>query len=352
MKILHITPRLHIGGAEIVVKDLALLAKNAGHEVGILTFADADNHIVDELKKHNITLIKLPHKSPYSPKSVWFFLKLLREQAYDIIHTHMPMRHKYIAILNRFKSLPLVTTEHIDQYKSVTTNRFYRWVYMQYKKVILCSHDMRNFMLPHMPDFHAKSQVIHNGIEHAKFKITTPTNRTPLKAISISRLDKQKDLFTCIKAFAKIKSNIELVIIGDGDQRKILTELIQELNLTDKITLLGWQSDTAYWLAQSDIYIQSSVMEGFSIGVLEAMASGLPMVVSDAGAIVEAVEDAGLIFPIGDSDLLAKHLDAIANDLSLRAKLAELSLKRVEPYSLKAMWDKYYDAYCDIANPA
>lgn len=352
MKILHITPRLHIGGAEIVVKDLALLAKEAGHEVAILTFSDASNHIVDELKKHNVTLIKLPHKSPYSPKSIWFFLKLLREQAYDIIHTHMPLRHKYLAILNCFKSLPLVTTEHVDKYKEVTTNRFYRWVYMQYKQVILCSHDMRNFMLPYMPNLHAKSQVIHNGIEHTKFTITTPTNRTPLKAISISRLDKQKDLYTCIQAFAKTKSNIELAIIGDGPQRKMLTDLIQELNLTDKITLLGWQSDTSYWLAQSDIYIQSSVMEGFSIGVLEAMASGLPMVISDAGAIVEAVEDAGLIFPIGDSDLLAKHLDSLANDIELRKKLSEFSLKRVEPYSLQAMWKKYYNAYRDVANLA
>ena len=196
MKILHITPRLHIGGAEIVVKDLALLAKKAGQKVSILTFSEANNHIVDELLMHDIPLIQLPHKSPYSPKSLMFFLNHFREQSYDIIHTHMPLRHKYLTFLNYFKPLPLITTEHVDKYLKVATNHFYRWIYRQYQKVILCSHDMQNFMLNYMPDLLTTSRVIHNGIEHARFNPITTTNRNPLKAITLSRLDKQKDLIT------------------------------------------------------------------------------------------------------------------------------------------------------------
>lgn len=349
MKILHITPRLHIGGAEIVVKDLALLAKQAGHDVAILTFSNANNHIVDELMMHNIPLFKLPHKSPYSPKSMIFFLNHLHEQSYDIIHTHMPLRHKYLTFLNYFKPLPLITTEHVDKYKDVATNHLYRWVYRQYHQVILCSHDMQHFMLKYMPDLHTISRVIHNGIDHSKFHTSRTEAPRPLTAITLSRLDKQKDLFTCIQAFAKIKSNIQLLIIGEGPQRKQLTNMIKALNLTERVILLGWQSNIPYWLAQADIYIQSSVIEGFSIGILEAMASGLPMVVSNAGAIVEAIGDAGLIFPIGDAAQLADHLDLLAENASYRTQLSKRSLQRVQPYSLQAMWHKYHAAYCDIA---
>lgn len=349
MKILHITPKMHIGGAEIVVKDLVLEAQKAGHNASVLTFSNAENHIVDELRANNINLLKLPHKSPYSPKSLMFFLKLLKNEKFDIIHTHMPLRHKYLTLINYFQSLPLITTEHVDKYKDVNKNRFFRWVYMQYKDVVLCSHDMRDYMLKYMPNLHLKSRVIHNGITQQNYKIVKQTDSKPLKALTISRLDKQKDLTTCIKAFSKIKANIELSIVGDGPQRKMLTNLIKELNLTNKIKLLGWQSSTAKHLAQADIYIQSSVMEGFSIGVLEAMASGLPMIVSNAGGIVEAVGDAALIFPMGDVDLLAKHLDNVANNLDLRSELSKKSLERVKPYTLEATWHQYYAAYCNIA---
>ncbi len=147
----------------------------------------------------------------------------------------------------------------------------------------------------------------------------------------------------------KLKSNIHLSIIGDGVKRKSLTKLIHKLNLHNKITLLGWQSNIPLLLSQADIYIQSSVWEGFSIGILEAMAMGLPVVVSSAGGLIEAIGNAGFVFPIGDAVALANHLDTLANNKSLRTELSQRSLQRVKQFSLDVMWQKYYKAYCEIA---
>ncbi len=141
-----------MGEPKIVVKDLALLAKDAGHEVSILTFAPAKNHIVDEIITRGITLIQLPHTSHFSPINLFFLMKHFHEQCYDIIHSHMPLRQKYLVFINRLLSnkLPLITTEHVDQYKSLPKNPLYKWTYRQYKKVVLCSNDMRDYILRYL----------------------------------------------------------------------------------------------------------------------------------------------------------------------------------------------------------
>jgi glycosyltransferase involved in cell wall biosynthesis len=216
---------------------------------------------------------------------------------------------------------------------------------------------MQNEILLQIPDLHSRCKVIHNGVDYKqlsqlKSDSSTRTSNNTLQVMTVARLDKQKDLATCIRAFAHVKSDIHLSIIGDGPQRKLLTDLIKQLNLSDRITLLGWQSNIPSCLSRADIYVQSSVWEGFSIGVLEAMAMGLPMVVSNAGALVEAVNNAGLIFPVGDAELLAQHLDSLAQNPGLRTEMSQQSLSRVKQFSLDNMWQQYDNVYRDIIKPA
>lgn len=336
-----------------MVRDLTLLATAHGHDVTILTFKQQSNHINDELLNNKIKIIPFPSSNIFSIKNFLFFMRMMRTECYDIIHAHTEEAHFYLSFVSYFCQLPspIIMTEHYYRYKNIRFNPFRRMMYKRYRRVICVSDYMKEFFCSHLPAIRKNCVAIHNGINISRNRTSKPLDvipHQPIKLICNARLVKQKDISTCIKAISHTSTDTQLVITGDGKLRKRLSKLIMKLNLQGKITLLGWRTDVTTLLQNADIYIQSSRWEGFSIAILEAMTAGLPLIVSNAAGLVEAVGDAALIFPIGNVKQLAAHIDELATNPRLRHELSQLSLARSQQFSLDIMWQKYANLYLEV----
>ena len=117
--------------------------------------------------------------------------------------------------------------------------------------------------------------------------------------LTVTRLEKEKDLVTAIKAFKQVlDKNIDaqFTIVGDGSQKKNLESRVKNLGLEDIVKFVGWQNDLGKYYAEADIYVSSSLYEGYGMAMVEAGLSGLPLVLSDAGV-------AGSLFRNGEENL-------------------------------------------------
>jgi len=176
--------------------------------------------------------------------------------------------------------------------------------------------------------------IIPNGVDLKTYK-TENRNKTSPHLLSVGRVVYQKGFDIALRALADLKDlKWEWHIAGDGPQMDALKSLAQELGIDKRILFLGWQSreqliEQYKW---SNLFLFPSRHEGMPNAVLEAMASGLPVIASRIAGNEELVVDGetGILFPTEDVDSLRVALKKILNDVSLRRQMGEASRRRVE----------------------
>ena len=128
-------------------------------------------------------------------------------------------------------------------------------------------------------------------------------------------------------------ADLRLDLVGDGTDRQHLQFAIDDLGLGDRVRLLGRRppAEVAALLQGADVFLHTSCSEGISNAVLEAMATGLPVVTTDVGGMAEAVRDGidGYLVPVRDSDATAAALVRLAGDPELRAQMGAAGRERV-----------------------
>jgi len=160
--------------------------------------------------------------------------------------------------------------------------------------------------------------------------------------LGIGRLHPQKDFGTLIRAFAKVRENrnAKLIILGEGEKRKELKELVKELDLREDVELPGFVDNPYVYMARADVFVLSSRWEGLPNTLIEAMACGTPVVSTNCpSGPAEILENGkyGKLVPVEDVDVLAKAiLETLENPIDSR-KLQE----RAEYFSVKKAAEKY-----------
>lgn len=167
------------------------------------------------------------------------------------------------------------------------------------------------------------------------------------KILTVCRLEKEKDIKTAIKAFAKLSlfyPEATFTIVGDGGERGSLEKLTKSLNLDSKINFVGWQNDLDSFYKEADIYISTSIFEGYGMSVVEAALYGLPLVLSDAGIAREYFKDNGaLLCKPGAVDDFFNSLMSLFKDSEKRE---QLGLRSRESSIAKLITkEKYLDIY-------
>ncbi len=167
------------------------------------------------------------------------------------------------------------------------------------------------------------------------------------EVLAVARLVPQKGLDLLIRAFAALPESLRsrwlLTLVGDGPERQALSDLAQASGIPDRVVFEGFQSDPAVFMARASIFALPSRFEGMPNALLEAMAAGLPSVVSDASpGPLEMVSDAvhGLVVPKEDHAAFATALQALMVDPQMRRtlgsaarqKLRTLDWPEVEPH--------------------
>ena len=168
---------------------------------------------------------------------------------------------------------------------------------------------------------------------------------------TVGRLDPVKDQASLVKAFAALRTarpGALLVIVGDGPCRPELTQLISGLGLESHVLLLGERQDIPELMAAMDLFVLPSIAEGMSNTVLEAMATGLPVVATRIGGNPELIEDGltGRLVPPLDVAGLGAAIDGYLDDAHLRALHGKAARHRaVERFDLAVMARAYGNLY-------
>ena len=162
----------------------------------------------------------------------------------------------------------------------------------------------------------------------------------PLRVLYVGRLSQQKALPRLVQALAAMRQPAAAVLVGEGEARPAIEELLREYALTN-VQLAGARhgTDLVESYRWADVLVLPSDKEGMPLVVLEAMASGLPVVATDVVGTRELLGDAGVLVP-PDPDAIAKALDRVAVDAPLRAELSARGLAAARHYS----WERL--AHC------
>lgn len=151
----------------------------------------------------------------------------------------------------------------------------------------------------------------------------------------VARLAPVKAHEVLLEAVAKLAPHhprLRLVCVGGGEREAALAALAEELGVTDRVLFAGMRRDVAELVPAFDVACLTSRFECAPLSVIESMAAGLPVVVSDVGAVRDMVADGveGLVFPPGDASALAAHLDRLAGDAALRERMGSAGRARAE----------------------
>lgn len=209
-----------------------------------------------------------------------------------------------------------------------------------------------------------KVTQICNGVDTQRFRPDTqarkdlPQNIFPAGCIivgSVSRLMTIKDPLNLVRAFVQVRRSlgdegpdVRLALIGDGPLRAEVERELRQAQCDSVAWLAGSRDDVASLLAGFDVFVLGSLREGISNTVLEAMASGVPVLASATGGNLELVRDGetGVLVPPGDSTALAAALERYVRDASLRAAHGRAARQRAEElYSLTGMMSRYRELY-------
>jgi glycosyltransferase involved in cell wall biosynthesis len=172
--------------------------------------------------------------------------------------------------------------------------------------------------------------------------------------ISVGRLNWQKAYDNLITAFSELPNDLRgsLVIMGEGELLEELRDYADRLGVGDKVHFPGFVKNPWWYMSQSELFVSSSVWEGFGLVLAEAMACGLPVVSTDSPGPAEVVEPgvSGVLVPVGDASQLSAEMLRCLTDEGLRTSLKAGGLRRVQHFLPKTMHDEYMQLIDDVWN--
>jgi len=169
-----------------------------------------------------------------------------------------------------------------------------------------------------------------------------------LRIISIGRLTRQKDYGTLIKSFKKICESLEarLIILGEGEMRQELERIAHECGVRDNVHLIGWVKNPYSHLKRSDIFVLSSLWEGFPNVIIEALGCGVPVISTDCPTGPNEIitnEENGILIPIHNWEAMADSIIRVLSDKKLYKRIQAAGRKRAEDFNIKKISRQYVE---------
>jgi glycosyltransferase involved in cell wall biosynthesis len=314
-----------------------------------------------DLRRDGIAVTALERTAGFHPRLGRLVAQAAARHQANVIHAHHYSPFTYAALARVWsRQLRVIYTEHgrlsdapPSPKRTLANVLFARLP----SEVYAVSHDLRHHIVSE--GFPAsKVGVVYNGIELQP--LPTPADRARVRAElrasddtlvigTIARLDSVKDIPTLIDAAARVRERVPamLVIVGDGAERAALERDAAARGLHDTIRFLGHRDDARAWLAGCDVYANSSIHEGVSLTILEAMSAALPVVATRVGGTPEIVDqECGMLVPARDAASMAAALQSLATAADHRRTLGCAGRRRVEErFTIERMVGEYRDAY-------
>jgi glycosyltransferase involved in cell wall biosynthesis len=208
-------------------------------------------------------------------------------------------------------------------------------------RVLAVSQDLKNRLVAEEKLPESKVEVLYNAIDCAAVQATAKSRTEPLpgtdgkRVCVVGRLEYRKDHATLLHAAKRVvahDTDAHFLFVGDGPDRSKLEALRRELGLEANAHFLGERRDVPALLSATDIYCLSSITEGLSLSILEAMATGCPVIATRVGGNAELLDEgkAGLLVPPRDPEAMAEGLLRLLEDTSLAKDLGDKARQRAE----------------------
>jgi len=367
--IVHIIDRLIVGGMENGIVNILNHSPPGRYRHAIVCLRDY-SQFRDRITDKNVEVYSLGKKSGKNPGYYFKLWRLLRRLRPNIVHTRNLPTIDLVPIIALAGVRRIVHGEHGRDLLEVhgenrKYNRIRRLVSPGIRRYIAVSRDIQTWLSDSVGIPARKVTQIYNGVDTTKF-FPASGEKTPLPDVAgtpdnafivgtVGRMEGIKDQLTLVRGFIRLCALVGkgtpspfLVLVGDGTLREPAKALLTEAGLRGRSWLAGSRDDIPELLRALDLFVLPSLNEGISNTVIEAMASGLPVVATRVGGNPELVLDGktGALIPPRDVEAMAQVLDRYLKNAGLCREQGRAGHARVlNEFSMQAMVDSYLSVY-------
>ncbi len=351
MKICHITKATSVAGSEKHLLTLLTSLDKAKYQTTFVLLVERDKPLDDfvhRFEEEGVQVKRVLIRGDVDPLLVRRLYQLLREGNYDLVHTHLIHADLYGTLAAKLAGVPIiVSTKHNE-------NVFRRYPFYAFldrtaarfaDRIITISDSLKRFAVE-VEGLDAEKIVrIHYGLGPTPAS-TDDTDRLSLRAelgisretplaATVARLIPQKGHVYLLHAFRRVletSPEAKLLVVGDGYLREELESLAQELDMASNVIFTGFRKDVPRILNGIDLFVLSSLWEGFGLVLLEAMAASKPIVATRVSAIPEIVLDGetGILVPSNDPELMAEAITRLLTQPTLAKQMGCKGKQRLE----------------------
>jgi glycosyltransferase involved in cell wall biosynthesis len=350
--------------------DLRVDVLTSAHELGFFQekFSESITIFRVGVHKKNLHFWRKIEVLEWLAKAQLHYRKLLRENDYDLVHAFFGFPAGWLCYRSA-KKLPYIISlrgsdvpgEHarLKLYYKILGPAVFKPIWRNAAALVACSEGLKKRALSFLPS--VTIDVIPNGVELDRFHPPGSANNRnetsgrplPLKLLTVGRLSVTKRVEMLIDAAQILQQdghNVRLTIVGGGAFEQRLEQLVSHRNLSDVVEITG-RVDSERMpqvYRQNDVFVSASMQEGMSNAMLEAMASGLPIVTTRCEGVEELIADNGIVTDEAQPGQIADAIKKLAGDANAHKKTAIAARKRAEKYSWKSVADRYLTHYRNI----
>lgn len=364
------------GGSGVLATELGKALADKGHMVHFITYQQPvrlngfhANIFYHEVQVPTYPLFDFP---PYESALSSTMVDVILNQKLDLLHVHYAIPHAstaYMAqqiVAKHGRYIPFITTLHGTDITLVGKDKTYAPVVTfsinESDAITAVSHNLREETYKSFP-IEKDISVIYNFVDTARFarkdlphfrQAIAPNGEKIL--LHVSNFRKVKRVPDVVKVFRQVRDVMpaKLLLVGDGPDRPSIECLCRELGLCDDIRFVGKQEQLEDVMSVSDLFLLPSEYESFGLAALEAMASQVPVLSSNAGGLPEINIDGvtGYCSPVGDVDQMAAHAISILKDESLLAQLRKGALEQALRFHIDNIIPQYEALYDNVMQQA
>lgn len=267
----------------------------------------------------------------------------------DIVHGHLDTFYAPLYCL--LKKKPFIFTVH--SFPNRILHSKFRFLLKKLRekrllRIVGCAQCVTDAMVKELGEsFKDTGVTIYNPIVVSKYQCDNSL-RNSCKFVHVGRMESIKNQMLILESFErlhKIHNNLKLIMVGDGPLKNNYIEYTKKQSLEDCIEFLGNRADINCILAKCDYFVLSSNSECCPMSILEAMASGLPIISTDVGGIREVINDAGILYSVGSKDELFSAMKTLYENPSLRNAMKKKAQKIIRDFDVKYIAPKYEKEY-------
>lgn len=353
-KILIVLPHLRTGGGENLALNEAIGLKSKGCNIKIICISSREKNVFTEKAENNkMDITYLGKSDGFSLKILFKLVNVFIKEKPKAIHTHL-RAFLYVSMVSiLFPKIKFYHTIHsLAEKEAIGIIRILSNIFFKTKKFTpiaiskYCARTIAELYEMNRADI----PVIYNGVDTNRFKCEVPyDNRKKDKIIFVStgrfQAVKRHDLM--IDAFAILHQkypNTELWILGDGELRKQIEEIICKYKLQNSVILKGIIKNVEDELNKAHIYLACSDFEGLPLSVLEAMSCGLPIVTTKAGGTIDIVDNSiGILCDINNKEQIVRAMIKFIENVEYRKSCSANANAAAIKYDISKCVQGYYD---------